>query len=73
MDDTELAELTTPTLTSVCSARANAAQIAATLLLDRLSDPDRAPSRATVQPRLVVRASSDAIAHAAARNKRGAR
>jgi LacI family transcriptional regulator len=58
MDDTDLAELTTPPLTSVgLGSRERGAQ-AATLLLDRLKDPGRAPTRVTVQPRLVVRESS---------------
>ena len=58
MDNTELAELTTPTLTSVCLGSRERGMQAATLLLDRLRDPDRAPSRVTVQPRLVERDST---------------
>ena len=74
MDNTELAELTTPTLTSVClgsaergsrSRRPCCSTGSATRTVRR--------SRVTVQPRLVERASSDAVAHAAARTKRGAR
>lgn len=58
MDNTELAELTTPTLTSVCLGSRERGMQAATLLLDRIADPEREPSRVTVQPRLVERDSS---------------
>ena len=62
MDNTELADLTTPTLTSVCLGSAERGMQAATLLLDRINEPDRATSRVTVQPRLVERDSSAASA-----------
>lgn len=64
MDNTELADLTTPTLTSVCLGSAERGMQAATLLLDRIKEPDRATSRVTVQPRLVERDSSAASAAA---------
>lgn len=60
MDDTELAQLCTPPLTSVNLGSERRGQLAARLLLDRLADRDRTPRRSTVQPRLVVRESSAA-------------
>ena len=71
VDDTELAELATPTLTSVSLGSEERGRIAATMLLDRLRDPNRSAARATVQPRLVLRASSEPVRPR--RNKRGAR
>jgi LacI family transcriptional regulator len=61
VDDTELAELATPTLTSVSLGSEERGRIAATMLLDRLRDPDRPATRTTVQPRLVLRASSEPV------------
>ena len=58
MDDTELAELCTPTLTSVNLGSERRGQLAAQLLLDRLADRERPPRRSAVQPKLVVRESS---------------
>jgi LacI family transcriptional regulator len=58
MDDTELAMVTTPTLSSVSLGSTRRGQLAAQLLLERLRDPDRAPQRVAVQPRLRVRDSS---------------
>jgi LacI family transcriptional regulator len=58
MDDTELATVTTPALTSVSLGSAERGRIAADLLLQRLRDPDRPIQRATVQPRLHVRDST---------------
>ncbi len=58
MDDTELAGVTTPTLTSVDLGAHARGQTAARLLLDRLAEPGRAVQRKTVQPRLQVRGSS---------------
>lgn len=58
MDDTELASTAWPPLTSVNLAAQERGRMAADLLLDRLADPDRAPQRVTLEPRLVVRASS---------------
>lgn len=58
MDDTELAGVTTPALTSVGLGAHERGRVAARLLLDRLEDPDREPQRVTVQPQLTVRHSS---------------
>ncbi|HEY3714774.1 MAG TPA: LacI family DNA-binding transcriptional regulator [Jatrophihabitantaceae bacterium] len=58
MDDTDLAELAVPGLTSVSLGSEERGRIAATMLLDRLGDPHRPASRVTVQPKLVLRASS---------------
>ncbi len=58
MDDTELAEVTTPGLTSVDLGAAQRGRAAAQLLLDRLDHPDREAQRVTVAPRLTVRGSS---------------
>lgn len=62
MDDTELAEIVTPALTSVDLRSAERGRIAATMLLDRLAGP-RPPKRTTVSPRLVIRASSGGAWH----------
>jgi LacI family transcriptional regulator len=59
IDNTELAELATPALTSVSLGSEDRGRIAATMLLDRLAQGDRPAQRASVSPRLVVRASSD--------------
>ncbi|MDA0564353.1 LacI family transcriptional regulator [Streptomonospora sp. S1-112] len=64
MDDTELAAVSWPTLTSVCLGSAERGRRAAGLLLDRLRGaPPAAPAAGsartvTVAPRLVVRAST---------------
>jgi len=58
MDDTELAGVTTPTLTSVSLGASARGRTAARLLLERLDDPDRPAQRVTVQPHLTVRRSS---------------
>jgi LacI family transcriptional regulator len=58
MDDTTLASVTTPTLTSVDLGGAERARIAAELLLARIERPGRRPRTVGVEPRLVVRASS---------------
>lgn len=62
MDDTELASLATPALTSVGLGSAERGRLAAELLLERIADPTRAAQRVTVAPRLHVRASSAARA-----------
>jgi LacI family transcriptional regulator len=59
MDDTELADVTSPALTSVDLAALDRGRAAAQLLLDRLEQPDRPVQRVTIQPRLSVRGSSD--------------
>jgi LacI family transcriptional regulator len=58
MDDTELAGVTSPGLTSVGLGAHQRGRVAAQLLLDRLDHPDREPQRVTVQPHLTVRRSS---------------
>jgi LacI family transcriptional regulator len=58
MDDTELAAVTTPSLTSVDLGSRERGRLAARLLLERLDDPSREPRRVTVQPRLRIRRSS---------------
>ncbi len=73
IDDTELAELATPPLTSVSLGSEERGRIAATMLLDRLADRDRPTQRASVAPKLVVRSSSDPAARAAGRAGRAAR
>ena len=58
MDNSALAEVTWPTLTSVDLGSAERARIAAELLLERIESPEREPVVVGAQPRLVVRASS---------------
>jgi LacI family transcriptional regulator len=58
MDDTELAMVTTPTLSSVSLGSHERGRLAARLLLERLREPKLEPRRVAVQPRLTVRASS---------------
>ena len=58
MDDTELARMSMPALTSVSLGSAERARLAAGLLLDRLKDPTLPPRHLTVAPHLVVRESS---------------
>ena len=60
MDDTELAEIVRPALTSVDLGSVTRARRAAELLLDRLRDPELPVQRVVVAPRLRVRASSGA-------------
>lgn len=58
MDDTELADVTTPALTSVGLGAWERGRAAARLLLERLEDPDREQQVVTVQPHLTVRRST---------------
>lgn len=58
VDDTELAEMHLPSLTSVSLESAATGQLAARMLLDRIADPDLPPRREEVLPRLVVRESA---------------
>jgi LacI family transcriptional regulator, galactose operon repressor len=58
MDDTSLAALSWPPLTSVDLGSAERARLAAELLLKRIEHPGRRPRTLGVEPRLVVRASS---------------
>ena len=61
MDNSDLAELTWPALTSVDLGSAERARLAAQLLLDRIGDLNRPPQRLQVGAELVVRASSGAV------------
>ncbi len=65
MDDTELARMSTPALSSVSLGSSERARIAARLLLERLDDPDLPPRQLTVAPRLVTRESSGGLSEAA--------
>jgi LacI family transcriptional regulator len=58
IDNTELAELHLPSITSVSLESAALGQAAARMLLDRVADPDRPPRREVIAPRLVVREST---------------
>lgn len=58
MDNTELAEVTRPGLTSVDLGAAERGRLAAELLLARIAEPTRAAHTVTVAPSLTVRASS---------------
>jgi LacI family transcriptional regulator, galactose operon repressor len=58
MDDTELARISMPALSSVSLGSGERARLAANLLLDRLKDPTLPPRHRTVAPYLVVRESS---------------
>lgn len=58
MDDTDLAPMCNPPLSSVSLGAAERADAAVRLLLERIADRDLAPRRITVPPRLVVRAST---------------
>lgn len=59
MDDTELARMSFPQLSSVSLGSAARGRRAAELLLERIADPGRSPRREQVAPSLVVRASSE--------------
>jgi LacI family transcriptional regulator len=63
MDDTELAQMHLPSLTSVSLESGQRGGMAAAWMLDRLADPGRPPRRETVPPRLVIRESSQPAAH----------
>jgi len=60
MDNTELATILNPTLTSVDLRAERRGELAAELLLERISDPDAKPRKVEVQPELVIRQSTDA-------------
>ena len=62
MDNTALADVAWPPLTSVDLGSAERARVAAELLLRRIEHPRRRPSHVGVQPKLVVRQSSGAPA-----------
>jgi LacI family transcriptional regulator len=57
-DDTDLAPVAWPALTSVALGSAERGRRAAELMLDRLADGDAEPRVVTVEPRLVVRGST---------------
>lgn len=58
IDNTELASLVKPTLTSVDLLAEKRGELAAKLLLDRIANPKRAPKTIVVEPELIVRGSS---------------
>jgi LacI family transcriptional regulator len=58
IDDTELAELHLPSITSVSLESAAQGQAAARMLLDRITEPDLPLRREVIAPRLVVREST---------------
>lgn len=60
LDDTELAALTTPSLSSVSLGSAERGRLAARLLLERLASPSLPARRLEVPPSLVIRESSRA-------------
>jgi len=59
MDDTDLAQMSTPALTSVSLGSEERGRLAARMLLDRLADPSLPARRVVVQPRLSPRRSSE--------------
>jgi LacI family transcriptional regulator len=61
MDDTALAEMPFPQISSVSLGAAERGRLAAGLLLRRLADPALPPRRETVLPTLTVRASSEVV------------
>ncbi|MCW3842038.1 substrate-binding domain-containing protein, partial [Micromonospora yasonensis] len=65
MDDTELARMMFPQLSSVSLGSAERGRRAAELLLQRIADPSLPPRREQVAPSLAVRASSAAAPAAA--------
>ncbi|WP_322409959.1 LacI family DNA-binding transcriptional regulator [Microbacterium invictum] len=71
MDNTELAEVTRPGLTSVDLGAAERGRLAAELLLARIAEPTRAVHTVTVAPSLTIRASSMAKPLAQATAERG--
>jgi LacI family transcriptional regulator len=58
IDDTDLAEMHMPSLTSVSLESGPRGQVAARMLLDRIANPDLPPRREKLLPRLVVRESA---------------
>ncbi|WP_022887044.1 LacI family DNA-binding transcriptional regulator [Glaciibacter superstes] len=69
MDDTDIAELTTPSITSVNLGSIKRARTAAKLLIRRLADPDAPVKRVVIEPKLTVRESS-VVTHDATETKR---
>ncbi|WP_084464410.1 LacI family DNA-binding transcriptional regulator [Microtetraspora fusca] len=64
MDDTDLAAVAWPSLTSVSLGSARRGRAAVELLLDRLENGEREPRVVTVEPRLAVRASTVGVREA---------
>ena len=62
MDNTSLAAVSWPPLTSVDLGSSERARIAAELLLQRIERPNRRPRQLGVEPRLIVRDSCGAVA-----------
>jgi LacI family transcriptional regulator len=58
IDNTDLAEMHLPSLTSVSLESATRGKMAARMLLDRIADPDLPPRKERVLPRLVIRESA---------------
>jgi len=58
MDDTDVAELTTPSITSVNLGSLERARVAADLLVRRLADPDAPVQQVVIAPTLTIRESS---------------
>lgn len=58
MDDTDIAELTSPSITSVNLGSVKRAHTAAKLLIRRLADPDAPVKQVVIEPTLTVRESS---------------
>ena len=58
MDNTELATILNPTLTSVDLRAEKRGELAAELLLERIADPTAKPRKVEVQPELVIRQST---------------
>lgn len=61
IDNTELAAVVRPGLTSVDMGAAERGRVAAELLLARIADPDRAAHTVAVAPKLVVRGSTCSV------------
>jgi LacI family transcriptional regulator len=59
MDDTELAQMSFPQISSVSLGSEVRGRRAAELLVERIDQPGLPPRRAHVEPRLVIRASSE--------------
>jgi LacI family transcriptional regulator len=61
MDDTELAGRVTPRLTTVAMQEDEIGRLAATLLMERISDPDARLQRIRLEPQLIERESTDFV------------
>jgi LacI family transcriptional regulator len=56
-DDTRIARMTRPRLTTVRVPMSEMGARAIELLCERVADPDRSPTRISLQPQLIVRES----------------